>query len=354
MKKIVFPLPLLLLSLAFAEDANPGLPNTTNPPTPQPTETTPIDSKIYNLSARPAVKDGYDFWIMGDALLWQAIEEKLTYIYAGTPLGTTPNDHSLHTVSFDWNWGYRVGAGYDFGRDGWDLALYWTHVHSTADGSKRAHSNQSLFPATSSTKEILTLPILKASAHLHIDLDQVDLQLGREAFVGKHLTLRPFIGMRSTWLFQEFDVHLANALAQSQKDHFVNQFWGYGFSCGIDMDWLFKKGFSLYANADYALLLGFFKINEKGRQDGTVIWNVKDSFRAGRSIFDIAMGLKWSGLFCKDRFGLTFKSGYEYHMYFNQNQFSGGKASVASLDQVSSQGGNLVYQGVIGSVQFDF
>ncbi len=312
------------------------------------------NDEMYNLPARPILSANYDFWVMGDLLFWQAVEEKLTYVYSGTLLGAVPDNHNLNTMQFNWDFGFRVGTGYNCSRDGWDIALYWTHMHNTAHGSKHAHGNQSLIQAISSEQEILAPPIASASAHWHADLDQIDLQLGREAYVGNYLTLRPFVGMRSTWLFQVFNVKTVNAAAQEQKAHLLNKFWGYGFSCGLDMDWLFKKGFSLYGNANYSLLLGFFKVREKGREDDELIWFLKNSFRSGRSIFDIGMGLKWVGLFCKERFGLTLKAGYEYHMYFNQNQLSGNKLSVGTLNGFSSQGGNLLYQGAIGSVQFDF
>ncbi|MES2122705.1 MAG: Lpg1974 family pore-forming outer membrane protein [Chlamydiota bacterium] len=348
MKKLVLPLPLLLLSFAFADGSSADLTDTSPSPS-----TSPLDTQMYNLQARPSVKDSCDFWIMGDALYWQAIEEKLTYVYSGSPQGAIPNNHDLHSVSFDWDLGFRVGSGFNFVRDGWDVALYWTSMENNARGSQRANSHKALIQAVSSTTEILSPPITRANAHWHINLDQVDLQLGRESFIGKHLTLRPYIGMRSTFLFQKFNVLTANATA-SQKARAHNQFWGYGFSIGMDTDWLFKKGFSLYANADYSLLLGFFKLREKCTQEDVLQWFFKRSFRAGRSVMDLAMGLKWAGLFCKDRFGLTFKAGYEYHLYFNQNQFFGNKAAVNGLDHYSSQGGNLIYQGVIGSAQFDF
>ncbi|MES2122707.1 MAG: Lpg1974 family pore-forming outer membrane protein [Chlamydiota bacterium] len=342
MKKIILPLSICLTQIAIA--------NTPSVDNVQP---------MVNLPARPSIKNGQNLWIQGEFLYWQATECNLAYIYSGTPTTSTPEFQDIHYLDFEWDPGFRVGVGGNFTRDGWDIAIYYTRMHSHASASRRAHGdNDGLFQIWSVDDTFLTTPLSQARGSWHADLNQVDLQLGREMFAGKYLTLRPYIGMRSTWLSQQFNVSVSNTLSQSQHAKMDNRFWGFGFVAGMDSDWIFGKGFSLFANADYSLLVGFFSIDEKSKQDGTPIWRTQSGFRAGRSIIDIAAGFKWAHLFCKDRYGVAIKAGYEYHLYFDQNQlintFLIQRNAPMTLERYLTQGGNLTYQGITVGLQFDF
>ena len=328
---------------------NKGKSQTSKPSNAQST----TDSMMYNTGVRPMTKNAIGMWVMGDALLWQAVEENLTYIMSGNDINGATN-RDLHTVDFNWDWGFRVAAGYNATRDGWDIGLTWTHIRNTAHGHKDRHApKNTLYQVwTDTAHRLTTAQISEAKSHWHANLDQVDLNLGRQFYVGRYLTLRPFVGMRSTWLFQEYDVKLTGSTGKNETD-MKNRFWGYGFTAGFDTDWRFGRGFSLYGSADMSLLLGFFDVDQKGTQNDIKIWSNDKSFRAGRAVLDIDLGLKWCHLFCEDSFGLTLKAGYEYHLYFNQNQFLLPMGSTA-FELRNPAEGNLIYQGVIGSIQFDF
>ena len=96
-------------------------------------------SNTLNTPVRPPLKNALNIWLNGEALLWQATEENLTYVYRTDLSGS--ND--LHTVDFQWDWGFRVSGGYNIPRDGWDLSLVWTHIENHASDSKRAHLDAS-------------------------------------------------------------------------------------------------------------------------------------------------------------------------------------------------------------------
>jgi hypothetical protein len=307
---------------------------------------------MMNTPVRPMVKDGYDIWVMGDVLLWQAVEENLTYAYKGNN-NSSQRNRNLHTVDFDWDWGFRFGLGYNAPRDGWDFDLYWTHIRNTADDHIHSGDVNGLYQVWTVASHLLPGTVTEASAHWRVHLDQVDLDLGREFYVGRHLTLRPYVGARSTWLFQEYDVKYENLAGTKQEADLKNRFWGFGFAAGLDTDWDLAWGISMYGEADMSILLGFFDVDQKGEQNDQRIWSQDKSFRAGRAIMDLGMGLKWNRMFWNDRVGLTLKAGYEYHLYFDQNQFilTNGNDAFELFNPVH---GNLIYQGVIGSIQLDF
>ncbi len=342
MKKIFVPLSICLTQIALADSSA-------------------VDAlqPMTNYPARPSVNKSQNAWLSGEFLYWQAVESNLNYIYSGTTTNSTPEFQDIHSLHFNWNPGCRVGVGGNFERDGWDLAVYYTYMHNTASASKLAgDSDDQLFQVWTVATGFLPTPLTKASSNWWADLDQVELQLGREMFVGRHLTLRPYMGARSTWLFQQFNVSLFNDQSQNQKAKMHSTFWGFGFVVGVDSDWLFGKGFSLYGSADYSLLLGFYDIDQRCKQNGSPIWKIGSNFRAGRSIFDTSAGLKWMHLFSKDRYCVTLKAGYEYHLYFDQNQFINTglvqQSSPPLLERYITQNGNLAYQGITAGIQFDF
>ena len=75
------------------------------------------------------------------------------------------------------------------------------------------------------------------------------------------------------------------------------------------------------------------------------------------AVMDLALGLKWSHLFLDDRYGIAIKAAYEYHLYFDQNRFfdSYSKNYLPPRNNYYVGGlGDLIYQGISGSIQFDF
>ncbi len=308
-------------------------------------------------ASRPVVSGGINLFVEGEALLWQAEEDHLTYIYSGNDLSGQVN-RELKKVDFSWDFGFRVGLGYNAPLDGWDISLYWTNIRNTAHGSQNASANKMLFPVWSEVANPFNGTINSASAHWRVNLDQVDLSLGREFRMGKRLTFRPFVGLRSDWIYQKYDIVMDGDLALvgsplEQRVNLRSNFWGFGFAAGFGTNWILGMGFSLFGDADLSIVMGYDHIAQKGVQNGASIWKITESFRGAKPIFDLGLGLKWSRLFCKDSFGLTLKAGYEYHLYFNQNQFLLTNGS-STLELFNPLGGDLGYQGAVGSIQFDF
>jgi hypothetical protein len=315
-----------------------------------------------NTAVRPPLKDALNLWVNGEALLWQATEENLTYVYQTDLSGNT----DLHTVDFQWDWGFRVSAGYNAPRDGWDLSLMWTHMENDASGSQKAHLDE---------VEVGSLPYLqaawginsfspppgilvRASAHWTTHLEQVDFALGREYYVGRYLTVHPHGGLRADWIYQSYKVNYTpSTFYNPQHFRMANKFFGFGFFGGLDSNWLLGKGFSLYGMADYAILLGFFDVGQKVTQLDPTLGPTKgtldSSFRCGRSVLDLGLGLKWNRLFHHDTWGLTLKAGYEYHLFFDQNQFANITMTTTPF-KYNRPEGDLTYQGVNISAQIDF
>ena len=163
-------------------------------------------SGMINPPARPQVKDGADLFIFGDLLYWNAHETGLPVAILQDGPSTNLSDAEVKNISFDWDFGFRLGVGYNLPHDGWDLNLTW--LRFITDGSRRvnAHGDDIIFatrlpPADGTAGDTFQ----KARGHWRLRFNQLDLDLGREFFVSKWLTLRPHFGLRADWVRQKWD-----------------------------------------------------------------------------------------------------------------------------------------------------
>lgn len=318
------------------------------------TEALSQDHLVFNSPNRPTAQNGWNIWMRGDALYWRASEDNLFYAYSGNDIGGSRNRDVL-TVDFDWEWGFRLGIGYTIPRDRWDISLYWTRFHTSSHSSFALNlPKDALFINWWVVTYLSDLGITNsADGHWKADLDQLDLSLGREFFVGRHLTLRPHAGLRSAWIDQQLksSFHMTTGTAVSTM---TNDFWGFGFFGGLDTKWMLSNSWHIFANGDLAILYGNFDISEKGKINNTLFFTFDDDFHAGRTVADLQAGLCWSHRFNKDRFALTFRAGYEYHLYPNQNQLPLQVGNNSFVNIVNPVDGDLAYQGLFLSGQIDF
>jgi hypothetical protein len=303
----------------------------------------------YNPPSRPLAKDGYNLWVRGDALYWRATEDNLIYAYTNHNPSDSTN-RTIKSIDPSWDWGFRLGAGYAIPRDNWDLAFYWTHQNASAE----SHADGNIAPVWWLATYSAYLPeITSANGHWTPELNQLDLSLGRDYYVGTWLTLRPNVGLRSTWIDQAIHVRYKTP-TEDARIHLKNNFWGFGFLGGLDTKWLITKDWHLFANGSYAIVYGNFDIGFNGHLDNNHFININNDFHAGRSILDLQAGFEWAHTFFKERIAFVFRAGYEYHLYPAQNQLPLPTGNDTFSNSFTSLDGDLAYQGLFVSGQFDF
>ena len=338
--------------------------------------------RVINPSTNPRVTEA-DVNIFLAAFLWNAHEDGLEFVIDNevSPSQFQGNlvDADYKNPHFKWNWGFKVGAGYAMNRDGWDVDLLWTHFHTHAKKNVQADSNSTLLPLwsgfASTAGGALTATNANADWKLHLDL--LDLELGREFWTSRWLTLRPFIGLRGVRIHQKYDIeHMGGSFGVApnfftNKVHLKDYFKGVGIRAGLNTDWEFGCGFSAYGNFAVSIIYGRFNVKDKENNHevqspfSTIqVVDTEDHFRASKAITDLALGLQWRDNFWKDRLGLTVAFGWENHIFFNQNQFFSvnrvGSTASGTLPNNSGQNvfeqrkGDLSTQGWTLSVQFDF
>ncbi len=335
-----------------------------------------------------------NWFITGSALYWNAAEDGLEYVLvdndnAGGDDLSTIVDGEMQHLSFKWDWGFKVGLGYNFEHDGWDLYANWTwfrthgrHSHGDEEGEDcdgdSVPSTAVLFPLYSdlgTTDDQLTASDAHATGHLRLNI--VDLELGRAFYTSKWLTLRPHMGLRAAWIKQKHDFYYDGTNsdypvvdATNDVAAMKNNFWGLGVRGGLDSRWGIGCGFSFYGNLAISILYGRFSvgINENIDVSGsceddvlTGVTNFTDGLRCSRAATDLALGFMYEHCFqrgCapnKSDVHMALSIAWEHHIFFNQNQL--WRVTRPSSDHNQAFGherGDLTFQGWTFSARFDF
>ena len=336
---------------------------------------------MINPPGRPQVRDGVDLFLFGQLLVWNAHENGLPFAIVNENSGHNLADSKVKNIHSEWDAGFRVGIGYNLPHDGWDLNLAWLRFNTDGEKKINAHSNRHVFSTRNQPREmnVFNDSCQKAHSRWDLHLNQLDLDLGREFFVSKWLTLRPHFGVRSDWVHQKWESHFRNFQGFQFINPQINTFppnkleieykdewWGIGLEGGLDTQWGLGSGWSLFGNMTGAILYGFHDIDVEDEvspavtisgyftptSKGTFV-DMDNTYRVSHPILDIMMGLRYDRMFSNDQFHLGLQLGWEHHVYFSQNQFPVFVDDV-NLGTIVSNQGDLTFQGWTLSARFDF
>ncbi len=319
-------------------------------------------SGMINPQGRPQVRDGADLFVFGDLLYWNAHENGLQVGVTNEDSDTDLSDSKVKMLHGKWNWGFRAGLGYNTCHDGWDIRLTW--LRFTDNGRKNVHEHGDDFvfptlvhPGDLARSDATAAEKMKSSWHMR--LNQVDLDLGREFFVSKWLTLRPHFGLRSDWITQSLEARYRDFESFTSLDDInsklKDRWFGIGLEGGLDTQWGLGNGWSIFGNLSAAILYGFHHIDyeTKDKPSNFEFVDLDYHYRVSHPTLDLSMGLRWDNMFDNDRFHLGLQLGWEHHIYFSQNQFPTFVDDVSLGSFVSNQG-DLTFQGWTFSARFDF
>jgi hypothetical protein len=327
------------------------------------------------------------YFIFGDALYLKAQEDGLDYavvdkspvIAFNNPSGQSPQHHAkFKNGTAGWDWGFRVGLGYNFSYDHWYLGLNWTQFntehtrHASPDLAK-----ESLFPTRTggisdggapTPGTAFTVHFAeKAKATWHLDYTTLDLDLGRYSKINKYLSLTPFISIRAAKILQDFDIAYTNPYRfvgavkrKFPKDlvDLTNNMWGIGPRLGLNTDWKFNSYLSVYANGSVALLWERFHLRMKETQklpNGSqfVPTNVHEGEHEVSFNAQLSLGLQYDQNFCAGKYHLNLGIGWEQFFWLDQNQTYHFLNSI-NTSAVQKEHSNLSLSGVRFGARFDF
>lgn len=341
---------------------------------------------LVNPAVRPKTCNG-DFVITLAGFYWNAHQDGMAYAvdssvsFSGTgPRGELNNliDAEYKNPDFNWEFGFKAGLGYNSTHDGWDFGVMWTWYKGRASTHIEAEvdDNHVLLPLWSAMANFSAdagpLNATDIETHWKLALNLIDLELGREFWVSKYLTMRPHMGLRVAFIDQEWEIEhkggswaSINTVPTNNCVDMDNDYKGVGIRGGLDTVWNFGCGFALYGNMAVSIIYGRFSIDhdESNREaranfEKTRILETEDSFRASRFTTDLALGLQWSTMFC-GCYGFTLGVGWEQHMFFDQNQLwrvnrIGSTNGTGGENVYAQSRGDLDTQGWTVTVRFEF
>ncbi|MBS0651045.1 MAG: hypothetical protein JSR93_07785 [Verrucomicrobia bacterium] len=307
-------------------------------------EKDPSPSISQNFQTSTGTKEALQHWdIFADLLYWHVGE-----------VGTIPNstistkfDNGLvsklkmNNLDFDWNFGARGGARYGhIGDNQWGISLIYTWYRTKAK-NKGAYDGfvgiPSGFPLTGTITDadFANLFWLFAAQRYHakwtLNYNIIDLKLDHQYAVSKTVTLRPYLGLRGRWIYQDIHIYslyhdvLSNNLPVPAKEKLTNHFWGVGPSAGIDTKWCLGRAgrhfFYLFGDLSGAFLWSTWDNSDHLKIGNTIAGTLKSKKRsAGSLMFQNLLGLEWDIKWNQRGAMFSLRLGFESQFWFDNLQ----------------------------------
>lgn len=296
-------------------------------------------------------------WMISASFLaWFASEETSSIWADVISIGDNTSSWEALGFNFKWDYGFRIGVGYDLPYDKWDTALYWTWFRTDNKHTIPFKPNATISPEFFAAYLSGDAP-QSMSAKWSILLNMFDWELGWSYWISKNLFLRPFLGVKSGWINQSihgqyYNLTIDHVLTNnSGSEHVKNNFWGIGPLGGVNSKWRihnFGSNFlDLFGDFSIATMWGTWISSDeyKNTSPKTSSVNMKDS-TLGALMFQGFMGIEWSADFNADKSHFAIKLGYEMQIWLNQLRLA--------TFQLQRLHNDLTLQGVTFNCRFNF
>ncbi|HEV8052088.1 MAG TPA: Lpg1974 family pore-forming outer membrane protein [Parachlamydiaceae bacterium] len=278
-----------------------------------------------------------------DWLYWKVQQDGVVpgSIVTTTDSTVTPSVTTANKVRPNARWtnGFRVNLGYELPCDCWDVNLAYTYMPS--------HAGVTHFVAAGANESFLinnlgVLPLSTFSSKWSFHGNNLDLDIGRSVAFGECLTVRPHVGLRSTWFSQKVQsfgtvVGVEDAVTYHRVS-VREKFRGYGVEAGLWTDYKIGGGVSLVGHFGGSVLYSKFKVHNAGTtgsltgvlENSTALFSESDSYHTATPTVDYFVGLQYADTMC-DKI-VRAHIGWEQHVLFDTNRFlSTGNLSTQGL-----------------------
>ncbi|MCB1067680.1 MAG: hypothetical protein KDK56_05800 [Simkania sp.] len=311
-----------------------------------------------------------------DFLYLRAVEDSLKYAWKGSQNSVNngnngPTSVNVKQLDQDWEFdpGFRVGLGYNFDYDDWDLHTYYTWLYSYPKTSSSVPADTldsdngqfivGLFASNPFTNNGSTTFELfeKARSNWQLQFNAWDLDLGRSYYVSKRLALQPIAGLKAALIRQHLGTHYSRPASKGgENDNFINmsvreksRFWAVGPKLGVFGSWELGYGFSINADVHGALVYGenTTHVTYKGQRNSgdTLSLRLTDETYRLRPMAYLNLGLEWGRCFW-DWMYFSLHLGWETQYWWHQMNFT-------SFNDTTPEG-DLSLTGLNAGIRFDF
>ncbi|HEY2811534.1 MAG TPA: Lpg1974 family pore-forming outer membrane protein [Rhabdochlamydiaceae bacterium] len=287
-------------------------------------------------------------YVEGDVLYWKASEQGLSYA-----VKTGDGDFSVKTrlkePDFEWDFGFKLGLGYRFARDNWDILLRLTHFNTHADSLPHASKDSVLYPIWIAPQERTPAVADAIKMHWRLHLAFIDSLFGKQFSPYPRLCIYPQIGLKFAMARQKFHLEYSGEMQESVR--MKNKFQGIGPCGSLGIRWPFLSHFSLAALGELSVLWGRFYIHEdESRVPANVrVAGVRDAFLRFVPIAEGSLALIWQKLWQKSQRSLALHVAWDVVLLFRQKQLKR-----FSNQQILETPSNLEMRGWEWGARFDF
>lgn len=264
---------------------------------------------------RPSI-DSYGFWVVGNVLYWTAYEGGTEIAYRENNLASTPFPQVMTSVNFEWDVGYRIGAGWATAHDNMEFGVIFTRVEP--EGEFSAHTS------APNAEQSVIVPVgittyTSASAHWNLKYSVLDVEFARSYFVSRYFYLRPYFGSRTAWIDQDANLQFKGGGNPITKGTLRNDFKGSGLRFGTDSRWFFARHWNLFLGASASALYGKFTVATRANQAANGD-DIASSLHRIAMAAQTQIGLGWETAFSCNSNQIAINLGYELNYWWRQNQ----------------------------------
>lgn len=300
-----------------------------------------------------------NIYLSVDVILWKSKFEGSAYTSKDATLVNYPviSDDEVYEPHMSWDFGVKAGIGYNSCYDGWDAYFEYTYFKNKGHSTHYAIANdqviQGLSILDSDTYQVAAPNMLsaltnqsvpgyagKATSEVSLTLNDFHLELGKDFFISKGLSLRPSIGIQGLYLkidqentFSGGDFAFTaggkslfgidySLLDLDNPQIFVrkyNHIAALGPRFGINTNWRIFKGLSMYADVNQSTLFSYLKRENKATASAYPSNLQRNEYKIHRllPITAFELGACYEHFFFDNSQKLTLRLGYENQYFFN-------------------------------------
>ncbi len=321
-----------------------------------------------------------DWEVAVDVLLWKTQAGGTEYAYSVNhlqPLGSSfPLKGKISQMTFDWSFGFKVGAGkQNLIRDS-DLFLTYTYYKTSASDGYHKELPSGFFGLTGFLD-----PAMTAKSDYQLNYQNIDIEIGRSYYVSRLVLVKSNIGLKLSRISQKqisqygFDVQSEDLVSFSSSLKDRNLFLGVGPEATFYSRWYLGREVSLYNKMGAALLYGYFQVkdqysaNEKKLLNQQIVTSLSQINLNGAShrfspFAEMLVGISWNRSYLKDKVVLMVSVSYETLYFWREAQKLVAEGAITTINSINAtnssrvlferQAEDLGFSGISLKIEIDF
>ena len=319
------------------------------------TQTTPVDTITIQTASADLVSTPTPTTLSAAAILYKPnIQQSAFALTNNKESSSLPIYGNIYEASLKWDWGVKLLAAQSFNEQNFTMSAEFTYFRTNGN---RAIS-QPLLTSVIPLKGTFTDHIYYGRSEVDFKFYNLDVGLSRDYFTSKTLSVKPFIGLKSTWNdIDEVTFYSHDSLVHQKYSSIEekSKVWGMGPLGAITTKWYFCDNVIFFGKLATSSLYSYkraFQIDEIPSDPG-LSFSVFQKYHEFVPYMELDLGFTLYRLLNQGKQCLQFTLAYESQYYwglrrtFSLESFN----SVYRSNPISS---NVSLYGVSGTVSIVF